>query len=107
MPFSFMPYPVDRFARSTLRKVLVCVCALILALQLIGSAFHKHDPSETLPDCVSCHVAAQPLADIPAIPATVLAVLLVVAYLLALRPKLPVVVVRRYLTPPRQAPPSR
>lgn len=102
-----MPSPADRSTRSSLRKVLVCLCALILAMQLIGSAFHNHDPSETLPDCVSCHVAAQPLADIPAIPATVLAVLLVVTYLLALRPDLPVVVVRRYLTPPRQAPPAR
>jgi hypothetical protein len=83
------------------------LCALILAVQLIGSAFHHHDAADIVPDCVSCQIAAQLLGDVPGAPATVLAVLLVLVYRLALRPALPAVVVLRYLIPAKQAPPQR
>ena len=105
MQFPFTPSLASRISSGTFRRVLLGICTLLLAMQLIGSVFHNHDPAEVLPDCVGCHLAAQPLADIPAAPAAVLAVLLVVAYLLALCPNLPVVVVLRYLIPSRQAPP--
>ena len=107
MPFPFTPSQAAHNASRTFRKVLLGICTLLLAMQLIGSAFHQHDAAEVLPDCALCQIAAQPLADLPAPPATLLAILLVVAYLLALRPNLPVVVVQRYLIPARQAPPRR
>lgn len=106
MPSFFAPLPADRSAHSTLRRVLLGLCAIILAVQLIGSAFHQHDPADIVPDCVSCQIAAQFLGDVPGAPATVLAVLLVVAYRLALRPALPAIVVLRYLIPAKQAPPQ-
>lgn len=106
MPSFFNSSPADRNARGTLRRVLLGLCAIVLALQLIGSAFHQHDEADIVPDCVSCQIAAQFLADVPGAPASVLAVLLVVAYLIALRPSLPAVVVLRYLIPARQAPPQ-
>lgn len=105
MPHPTAPLQADRVAGSALRRVLLGICAIVLALQLIGSAFHQHDAADIVPDCVSCQIAGQLLADVPGAPATVLAVLLVVAYLLALRPVLPDVVVLRYLIPARQAPP--
>ena len=101
----FASSPTDRNTQSALRRVVLCLCTLVLALQLIGAAFHHHEPADVVPDCVSCQIAGQFLADVPGTPATVLAVLLVVAYVLALRPSLPAVVVLRYLIPARQAPP--
>ena len=102
---SYAYSPNDRHTQSALRRVVLWLCTLVLALQLIGAAFHHHEPADVVPDCVSCQIAGQFLADVPGTPATVLAVLLVVAYVLALRPSLPAVVVLRYLIPARQAPP--
>ena len=93
---------------APLRRVLLGLCALVLALQLVGSAFHDHDLGEQLSDCVSCHVASHAIADIPAVSPQLLAVFLAVAYLLARLPRrLPLVVLRRYLIPPCLAPPRR
>ncbi len=94
-------------ARLTFRKVVLGFCTLVLALQLIGAAAHDHDMADVMPDCVSCHMGGHFIADVPAAPAAVLAILLAVAYVLTLRPRLPAVVVLRYLIPPRQAPPRR
>jgi hypothetical protein len=96
-----------QFTNASLRRLLVCICSLVLVLQLMGVAFHKHDASEQVPDCVACQIASQPLGDVPAVPASLLAVFLVVAYLLARQPHAPAVVPRRYLIPARQAPPAR
>lgn len=92
-------------ARTLLRRVLLCLCALAMALQLVGSSFHDHDLADQLSDCVSCHVAAHSQAAIPAAPPEVLAVFLAVAFILARLPRPVAVVLRRYLIPSRQAPP--
>ena len=105
MPFSPSLPQAARSAHGTFRKVLLALCAVLLAMQLMGTAFHDHDAGELLPDCVSCQIAGQPLADLPPMSAVLMAVLLVVAYRLTLRPNLPAVVVQRYLIPSRQAPP--
>lgn len=94
-------------ARLTFRKVVLGFCTLILALQLIGAAAHEHDMADVMPDCVSCHIGGHFIADVPAAPAVVLAILLAVAYVLTRRPRLSAVVVLRYLIPARQAPPRR
>jgi hypothetical protein len=63
---------------TALRRLLLCACALILALQLMGSSYHEHDLAEQLSDCVSCQAAAHATADLPAVsraPATPCAVL--------------------------------
>ena len=86
--------------------MLLGLCALMLALQLVGSAFHDHDLDEQLSDCVSCQMASHAIADIPAVAPQLLALFLAVAYLLARLPRpLPHVVLRRYLIPPCLAPP--
>lgn len=94
-------------ARTLLRRVLLCLCALAMALQLVGSSFHDHDLADQLSDCVSCHVASHSQAAIAAAPPEVLAVFLAVAFILARLPRPVAVVLRRYLIPSRQAPPSQ
>lgn len=95
-----------RFTSASLRRLLLCVCSLVLVAQLMGVAFHEHDASEQVPDCVACQLASQPLADIPAVPPSLLAVFLAVAYILARLPQASAVVPRRYLIPARQGPPA-
>ena len=90
---------------APLRRVLGCLCALILALQLVGASFHDHDLSEQLSDCVSCQLASHSTADLPAASPQLLAIFLVIAYVLARLPRPAAVVLRRYLIPSRQAPP--
>lgn len=92
--------------RALLRIVLLGLCALVLVLQVAGAAFHDHDLGEQLSDCVSCHVASQASAALPAVSPQLLAVFLAVAYLVARAPRPLPVVPRRYLIPPRQAPPA-
>lgn len=91
--------------RAPLRRVLACLCALILALQLVGATSHDHDLSEHLPDCVGCQIASHSTADLPAVSPQLLAVFLVIAFILARLPRPAPVVLRRYLIPSRQAPP--
>lgn len=90
---------------TALRRLLACACALILALQLIGTSFHDHDLAEQLSDCVSCQVAAQASADLPATPPQLLAIFLAVAFLLARLPRPAPFYRRQYLIPSPQAPP--
>jgi hypothetical protein len=90
---------------APLRRVLACLCALILALQLVGASFHDHDLSEQLSDCVSCQLASHSSADLPAASPQLLAIFLIIAYVLARLPRPAPVVLRRYLIPSRQAPP--
>lgn len=92
-------------ASAPLCRLLACLCALILALQLVGASFHDHDLSEHLPDCVSCQIASHSTADLPAVSPQLLAVFLVIAFILARQPRPAPVVLRRYLIPLRQAPP--
>jgi len=91
--------------RAPLRRVLACLCALILALQLVGASFHDHDLSEQLSDCVSCQIASHSTADLPAVSPQLLAIFLVIAFILARQPRPAPVFLRRYLIPSRQAPP--
>ena len=90
---------------TALRRLLLCACALILALQLIGSSYHDHDLAEQLSDCVSCQVAAHATADLPAVSPQLLAVFLAVVYLLARLPRPAPFYRRQYLIPSPQAPP--
>ncbi|WP_148043970.1 hypothetical protein [Massilia aurea] len=94
-----------RAASAPLRRVLACLCALILALQLVGASFHDHDLSEQLSDCVSCQIASHSTADLPAASPQLLALFLVIAFVFARLPRPAPVVLRRYLIPSRQAPP--
>lgn len=91
--------------RAPLRRVLLVLCAMLLALQLVGSAFHDHDLDEQLSDCVSCQIAAHSIADLPAVAPQLLALFLAIAWVLARLPRPVLVVVRQYLIPSPQAPP--
>lgn len=98
-------FQIQRFG-APLRRALLCLCALMLALQLVGSAFHDHELNEQLSDCVSCQVAAQSVADLPAVNPVLLAVLLAVAYVVARLHRPALLVLRRYLIPVRHGPPA-
>jgi hypothetical protein len=105
MQFSFNQM-IARLFSAPLRRALLGVCTLILALQLIGAASHQHDAAEPLGDCVICQLAAHLPADIPGTPPALLAVFLVVAYLLARLPRQAGIVAPRYLFPVPQGPPA-
>lgn len=107
MSISFDNFSGERLARSRFSRAVIWFAGLILALQLIGTAFHKHDLTEQAPDCVSCQMASHFPADVPAAGAALLAVFLVVAYRLARLPRYRYVAEPSYLIPPRQAPPRR
>ena len=105
-----MTFTIDNFSdgylsRPRLAKALLWMAAIILALQLIGSAFHKHDLANESHDCVSCQIASHFPADLPAVNAVLQAIFLVVAYRIALLPRYVYVAGQSYLIPPRQAPP--
>ena len=93
------------YTSTALRRLFLCACALILALQLIGSSYHEHDLAEQLSDCVSCQVAAHGTADLAAVSPQLLAVFLAVVYLLARLPRPAPFYRRQYLIPSPQAPP--
>ncbi len=95
-----------RFHAAPLRRALLCLCALILTLQLAATAFHQHDLHEHLPECVSCQMASNLPADLPAAGPLLIAVFVAVGWLLARLPSTVDVQVRRYLIPLRQAPPA-
>lgn len=105
MPHSATRHVAPQPAAASLRRMLACLCALVLALQLVGAAFHDHDLGDQLTDCVSCQVAAHACALLPAVAPQLLAVFLAVAFVLARLPRVAPVVLRRYLIPSRQAPP--
>lgn len=98
-------HAVNASFRASVRRVLACLCALVLALQLVGASFHDHDLSEQLSDCVSCQIASHSTADLPAVPPQLLAIFLAIAFVIARLPRPAPVVLRRYLIPARQAPP--
>lgn len=94
-------------SNTLLRRLVLGLCALVMAFQLIGSSFHDHDLAEQLSDCVSCQLAAQSSAALPAVAPELLVLFLALAYILARQPRPPLVVLRRYLIPSRQAPPRQ
>lgn len=97
--------PRNSHASTALRRLIVCVCALVLALQLVGASFHEHDLAEQLSDCVSCQVASHSTTALPAVSPQLLAVFLAVAFLLARLPRPLPFYRRQYLIPSPQAPP--
>lgn len=105
MAISFDNFNDGRLARSRFSRAVLWLAGLILALQLIGSGFHKHDLTEQAPDCVSCQIASHFPGDVPKVAAVLQAVFLVIAYRLARLPQYSYVAQQSYLIPPRQAPP--
>jgi len=97
--------PRRRTFTTLFQRVMLCLCALVMALQLVGSSFHDHDLADQLSDCVSCHVASHAHAALPAVAPELLAVFLAIAYVLARLPRPTMVVLRQYLIPSPQAPP--
>ncbi|XLZ72392.1 hypothetical protein ABT364_10640 [Massilia sp. SR12] len=87
-------------------RLVLALCALVFALQMLSASTHKHDLAEKIDDCVACQMSSHFPADLPATPPALLAVFLAVAYLLARLPSAPAFVASpRYLIPPRHAPP--
>ncbi|SDF74089.1 MULTISPECIES: hypothetical protein [unclassified Duganella] len=91
---------------SRVRKAVVCVCIALFLFQLGVTAGHRHEATESKAHCVLCHAATPALGDLPAAGATLLAIFLAIAYVLARLPE----GVRRaapaYLRPASQGPPA-
>lgn len=92
-------------ARLTKAALWLCTILFVLGLTASLSHQHQHDAADDLLDCVTCHVGANAHAVMPAAPAELLAIFLIVLYLAARRPQYVNVVPLRYLIPSRQAPP--
>lgn len=97
-------FQFQRFS-TPLARVVLFVCSVLLAIQLVGASFHDHDTADQLSDCISCQIAQHAITDLPAVDPVLLATFLAVAYVLARVPRPIPVVLRRYLIPTRQAPP--
>lgn len=85
---------------------MLWLAMLVISLQLIAMAFHKHDLSEQSDDCVGCYLSAHVPTGVPKIPAEVVISLAVIAYHIALQPIYSFVAAQSsYLLPLPQAPP--
>jgi hypothetical protein len=109
---SGMRLPLDKFrreqlSRSSLYRALLVLAAFVLAFQLIGSTFHKHDLTEASPDCASCYIVAHLPTGAPPAVFFWQAIALVVAYRIARLPQYLYVAEQSYLIPLSQAPPRR
>ncbi|MGZ3237641.1 MAG: hypothetical protein ACXU8A_09730 [Burkholderiaceae bacterium] len=98
-------FSAKRTAKIRLYQIAFWLMTLVLTLQLIGMAFHKHDLTEDSSDCVSCYLAAHVPSHVPAAPAAIIAAFLIFVYRIALQPIYVHVVPQSYLIPHSQAPP--
>ncbi len=51
--------PPPHLKGKTFARVVACLAALILFLQLLGATQHRHDLADRLHDCAACTLAAQ------------------------------------------------
>jgi hypothetical protein len=77
----------------------------VVALQLIGAAYHRHDLVDESPDCVSCYLTAHVPSPIPPVSADVLPSLTILHYRIASLPIYLFVAQQSYLIPHSHAPP--
>ncbi len=96
----------SRFTKARLYRAALWLCVLVMLVQMTLAYSHRHDTIDEMADCVVCHMSGGKAAPLPAAPPALLAVFLVIAYLAARRPDYVSVTPRRYLIPPRQAPPA-
>lgn len=79
---------------------------IVISLQLVAMAFHKHDLTEQSQDCASCYLSAHVPTGLPKVPAEVVIRLAIIAYRIALQPIRSFLIVQSsYLLPLPQAPP--
>jgi hypothetical protein len=106
MQLMLKPNSPRQATRSRLHQLAILFLAGILALQLIGSAFHKHDLAEDHADCVSCYIAAHFPPGVPPVTAEMPPTPSVLYYpLLTLRTYF-YLVGQSFLVPPSHAPPA-
>ena len=98
-------FSVGHLTGKRFSRALLWLAMVVLTLQLIGAAHHKHGLTDQSSDCVSCYIAAHFPADIPPVAAEILSALAILAYCIVLLPLSTVVATQHYLTPPSQAPP--
>jgi hypothetical protein len=93
--------------RTWLARVLMGVALLLLTIQLLGAASHRHALSDNGADCTACHFthhqpAGLPPATVAALPAAELVGIVLVSAGVPRLPARPA-----FLIPPAQAPPRR
>jgi hypothetical protein len=97
---------VEQLAKPCLARALACVVGLMLAWQLIASAFHHHDLTQEPSNCVSCQIAGHFPADLPVVGIAMPAILWVLVYRIVSLPRYVSVTAQSYLIPLCQAPPA-
>jgi hypothetical protein len=105
MQLTIDPPRSKQHTKGRLYQVALWLAAFVIALQLVGMAFHKHDLTEQSDNCVSCYMAAQLPSGMPKAPAEVLITLAALVYRIALQPIYFFIAEQSYLIPPSQAPP--
>jgi hypothetical protein len=107
--FFFMPQSeyIDNIAHRITRfqRVLLCVVLLLLSMQLLGTAFHKHDVAGSDADCATCSFVHHLPTGLPELNVGLPAVMLVIAYWLASAGAYHFQPRTSYLIPRSQAPP--
>ncbi|HEY8099873.1 MAG TPA: hypothetical protein VIF82_03905 [Burkholderiaceae bacterium] len=98
-------FSAKRTTKIRLYQLAFWLMTLVLTLQLVGMAFHKHDLTEEHSDCVSCYLAAHVPSHVPAAPAVIIAAFLIFVYRIALQPIYFHIVPHSFLIPHSHAPP--
>lgn len=95
-----------RYAKGRFSRAALWLAMLVISLQLIAMAFHKHDLAEQDHDCVGCYLSAHVPTDLPMVQAEIIISLTVIAYRIALQPIYSFIAAQSsYLLPLPQAPP--
>jgi hypothetical protein len=91
--------------RTRFQRVMLCVVLLLLSIQLLGTAFHKHDVAESRSDCAACSFVHHLPTGLPELNVGLPPVMLMLVYRLAGIGAYHFLPRTSYLIPRSQAPP--
>lgn len=106
MQLMLKPTSLRQATRSRFHQLAILFLTGILALQLIASAFHKHDLAEDHADCVSCYIVAHFPPGVPPVTVEMLPTPSVLHYPLLTLHTYFYLVAQSFLVPPSHAPPA-
>lgn len=89
-----------------MQRIAQWLLLLVVALQLVGDAFHHHKLADDDRNCPACYMSLHAPAAMPTVVADVAATPLLFRYLIHPQPIYRFVARQSYLIPQSQAPPS-
>jgi hypothetical protein len=93
--------------KTRFQRVLMCVVLLLLSIQLMGTAFHKHEYTDTKSDCATCSFIHHLPSGLPDVAVALLPVMMPLVYRILGAGSYHFLVQPSYLIPRSQAPPRR